>query len=522
MTMALTQVTTGGVDENINIDSNTLKVDGTNNRVGVGTDAPGALLDVKASSSRQIRVATESSNNAGLVQCTESSGNNRDIALGGQNVTFCVGAFDATSRSEAGRFDTSGRLLLGTTSAGGNGTADDLVVANNASANDQAGITIRGGTSGRSQIFFSDGTSGEDEYRGMLRYDHQDNSMQFRTNASEKLRITSAGNVGLGTSAPDTKLHLQGDDGNFIKLSHASRVGSWFIQHSGTNSESLDFQQNDGSTTVRSFFANRNMHAWYTDGTEKLRVDSSGRLLVGTTTNIAPDGFASKIQTAGTDYQGGSISIRRDQNSASGPTLTFTKSRSSVIGGTTVVQSGDVIGQLTFYGADGGDVNQAAGYIRSRIDGTPGGNDMPGRLEFHTTADGAASPTEQLRITRGGLTKLQSQKGLQINGYGFTLDNNWKNLETWTAGGNKGAGGSILAITSNHTGTSSGKISLTHHYIQYNGNIGQSIDVKTEFNVDLRTNNGILQVRGFDSGTGLNTSGYVTLIYFDSRQHINV
>ena len=38
--MGLTQITTGGVDDNINIDSNTLKVDGSNNRVGIGTASP--------------------------------------------------------------------------------------------------------------------------------------------------------------------------------------------------------------------------------------------------------------------------------------------------------------------------------------------------------------------------------------------------------------------------------------------------------------------------------------------------
>jgi len=102
-----------------------------------------------------------------------------------------------TGGAEAIRVDSSGRLLVGTTAAGSNGTADDLVVANNSSASDQAGITIRGGTSGRSQIFFSDGTSGDAEYRGMLRYDHSEESMQFRTAATERLRITSTGLVGV-------------------------------------------------------------------------------------------------------------------------------------------------------------------------------------------------------------------------------------------------------------------------------------------------------------------------------------
>jgi hypothetical protein len=104
-------------------------------------------------------------------------------------------------------------LLVGTTAAGSNGTADDLVVANNGSASDQAGITIRGGTSGRSQIFFSDGTSGDAEYRGMLRYDHSDESMQFRTAAAERLRITSAGRFGVNTTSPDYTVDINGELG---------------------------------------------------------------------------------------------------------------------------------------------------------------------------------------------------------------------------------------------------------------------------------------------------------------------
>ena len=112
------------------------------------------------------------------------------------NVTGNVTS-SSTSTFSSGINVTGGRVLIGTTNAGSNGTADDLVVANNGSASDQAGITIRGGTSGRSQIFFSDGTSGQDEYRGMLRYDHSENSMQFRTAATERLRITSSGLVGV-------------------------------------------------------------------------------------------------------------------------------------------------------------------------------------------------------------------------------------------------------------------------------------------------------------------------------------
>jgi hypothetical protein len=55
-------------------------------------------------------------------------------------------------------------------------------------------------------------------------------------------------------------------------------------------------------------------------------------------------------------------------------------------------------------GNDGSSFIQAA-RIEAFVDGTPGSNDMPGRLVFSTTADGASSPTERMRITNGGFIK---------------------------------------------------------------------------------------------------------------------
>ena len=56
-----------------------------------------------------------------------------------------------------------------------------------------------------------------------------------------------------------------------------------------------------------------------------------------------------------------------------------------------------------FYGHDGVDFNNWGAEIKVIVDGTPGSDDMPGRLMFLTTADGGTQPTERLRITsRGG------------------------------------------------------------------------------------------------------------------------
>ena len=95
-----------------------------------------------------------------------------------------------STTTERLRIDSSGRLLLGTTTEG-NAGADDLTVATSGST----GITVRSGTSGNGNLYFSDGTSGDDEYRGSIQYQHANNDLIFATNAVERLRITSGGQV---------------------------------------------------------------------------------------------------------------------------------------------------------------------------------------------------------------------------------------------------------------------------------------------------------------------------------------
>jgi hypothetical protein len=134
------------------------------------------------------------------------------------------------------------------------------------------------------------------------------------------------------------------------------------------------------------------------DNSETLRVDSSGRLLVGTSTSAAG---GSRLQVEGTDFYSSSASFRRNSNDASGPALRLNKSRGTSAGSYTAVQSGDSLGILLFSGSDGTD-DETGAEIRCEVDGTPGTNDMPGRLVFSTTADGASSPTERMRIDNAG------------------------------------------------------------------------------------------------------------------------
>ena len=161
---------------------------------------------------------------------------------------------------------------------------------------------------------------------------------------------------------------------------------------------------------------------------ERLRITSTGQLLVGTGSasnrfkNGNGNGATPKFQfeTANVDEQN-DISLTFGRNNSYGAEIILAKHRAATVGGYTVVQNGDRLGGINFAGSDGTHFRPAA-LIQGRVDGTPGTADMPGRLEFLTTADGAATPTERLRITSTGL--LQGTSGQHDGGLDLLSGNN--------------------------------------------------------------------------------------------------
>jgi hypothetical protein len=136
-------------------------------------------------------------------------------------------------------------------------------------------------------------------------------------------------------------------------------------------------------------------------------VAADGDVFIGSSTSI-PGAFSDtgKLQVS----QNSGEAVQQNfsfVNSTNGSFLYLNKSRSGTLGTNTIVQSGDNLGGLVFAGADGTTYHRAA-QIAAEVDGTPGTNDMPGRLVFSTTADGASSPTERMRINSSGTVSIAS------------------------------------------------------------------------------------------------------------------
>ncbi len=110
---------------------------------------------------------------------------------------------------------------------------------------------------------------------------------------------------------------------------------------------------------------------------------------------------ANKLTDHMFNVQDGNIALGRNSADAIGAEVIFAKSRNATDGSHTVVQPGDILGEITFKGSDGDESHMAARIV-SKIDyGTPGNNDMPGMLSFYTGEASSTTPLEALRLNQG-------------------------------------------------------------------------------------------------------------------------
>lgn len=138
--------------------------------------------------------------------------------------------------------------------------------------------------------------------------------------------------------------------------------------------------------------------------TTPFAINGSGQVLIGVTTaQAALAGQTPVLQahSAAGSTDNSALFANWDVTTGQAPTISFAKSVSDTIGTRGAVANTQLLGSLHFLGDDGTAFIRAA-QITAEVDGTPGTNDMPGRLLLSTTADGASAPTERLRIDSAG------------------------------------------------------------------------------------------------------------------------
>lgn len=204
----------------------------------------------------------------------------------------------------------------------------------------------------------------------------------------ERMRITNDGKVGIGTGAPAADLHVANAAGGRIRVGGAANAG---VEFNGTDTR-IDIPA-------------ANSLAFYTSSNERVRIDSSGRLLVGTSTALSVTGGT---ETPLTQIVGATPQFFIFNRSADAAPAHYIIGKSRGTSNQSIL-SGDNIGLISFQGADGTNLIRGC-EIRAQVDGVPSGATVPGRLLFSTTADSAA-PVERMRISGAGTTTLTSAAG---------------------------------------------------------------------------------------------------------------
>jgi len=211
-------------------------------------------------------------------------------------------------------------------------------------------------TDGISSLSFGDTA---DDNAGRVNYLNASDAMLFYTAATERLRIDSAGRVGIGTSSPLELLHVQnGSTGGSapsgadeVLIEGTSTTVGLTLLASNSAACNIVFQDTDGTAGVLQYDHASNFMSFTANGSEAMRIDSSGNLLVGKTTTdfgtvgIRLEGSNGKIEST----RNNNVVMALNRLSTDGSIVNFSKDGTTVgsigvVGGNNLYIHGDTIG----------------------------------------------------------------------------------------------------------------------------------------------------------------------------------
>ena len=170
-------------DGDIKFDTDTLFIDSSANRVGIGTNTPTHGLDiVESADAFGARITNNSDGSQGL-QVRTSDNDTGQFILDLQSSTSATG----TNYGSHFVVDKSGKCGIGTTAP-----LRQLHIENT-SANSEIAFTAA--TNGVSSVLFGDGQTGTDVYRGYVQYNHTDDKMLFGVGSAYTMSLNTASNT---------------------------------------------------------------------------------------------------------------------------------------------------------------------------------------------------------------------------------------------------------------------------------------------------------------------------------------
>jgi hypothetical protein len=194
--------------------------------------------------------------------------------------------FRTSGGTDRVQIDSSGNLFVNAFSGRGGGSTGYIFKLNPGKVYFEL---MANNTTMQSDILFTDGTSGA---YGIVGYNHSNDSLRIYTNSAERLTINSSGNIGVGTTDPSQRLHVESNtsDANGFRVQNQNNGAYISISPMGTNGYGITGWAN--SAVIESVPASGGglvLSAYtgsviiQTNGrSERVRIDSSGNVGIGT------------------------------------------------------------------------------------------------------------------------------------------------------------------------------------------------------------------------------------------------
>ena len=382
--------------------SERMRIDSSGN-VGIGTDSPGSKLEISGNVNTALRIRDTT---GAYSQITYNDNGSSTSAL-----TIEVDPGNTSTPDSDIRFkvDGSEKMRIAADGSVGIGTSSSTATLHVQNNDNTPGGNIQTwtadlGTNTRSATLIAPEV---DDINDPFIF-HTNNAWQFRVDSTDALTIDSSGDVGIGTDSPTEKLTVDGNillasTSQYVKFAAGNSQESGLLAHDSDANEraGINFQGvGSNQTTAITFSTSDTVSSM----AERMRIDNNGKVLINTSTsreNLVNGSLSAQLQVEGTGHSVSSGSFIRNGDNRFASFLTLGKTRGTANGSNTIVQNDDLLGTFAFLGADGTNLIPAAKIV-AEVDGTPGTNDMPGRLVFSTTSDGASDATERMRIDSSG------------------------------------------------------------------------------------------------------------------------